>query len=201
MITRGCRKGSAPAGPPAAIPGVGSISALQPAPSWERHPGRAGGSRSDPTVPSRPWGACGSGNKGSWQGTAPPDANLPVASHPLCVSLKIPRRRKFVLRGGCSPPREGLPELPRPQNSPQPRFCAKIAPSSAPALPRLGQAGAGGLQPCPQPTHGSQAPGTRTQPRSIQKEALGTPKRPSLITGRMRDPRSPCRVPSPCTPR
>lgn len=72
-----------------------------------------------PCRTGRPLGACGPGNKGSWQGMAPPDANLPPAPfHSLCVSLKISQRRKFLLRGGCSPPQEGLPVLPRHKNSP-----------------------------------------------------------------------------------
>lgn len=67
----------------------------------------------------RPLGAHGTRNKGSWQGAATPDANLPPAPfHPLCVSLKISWQRKFLLRGGCSPPREGLPALPRCKNNP-----------------------------------------------------------------------------------
>lgn len=121
------QKGSAAAGPPAASPAVWAGSSI-PA-----RPRELGGPGVTPVSPRRagcPSGACGCGNKGSWQGTAPPDANLPLASHPLCVSLKIPRRRKFVPRGGCSPPREGLPELPRHENSPQP--CPQPRPQPTP---------------------------------------------------------------------
>lgn len=191
------QKGSAPAGPPAASPGVGSISAPQPGLGWEQHlhtlpllPRELGGPGVTPLSPrrtGRPSGVCGSGNKGSWQGTAPPDANLPLASHPLCVSLKIPRRRKFVPRGGCSPPREGLPALPRHENSPQPRS------STAPARPGRLEPGDASSAPCPapQPTHGS-----RHSPRAHERELFAS-KPASRSTARMdAGPRgSPCQAP------
>lgn len=191
------QKGSAPAGPPAASPGVGSISAPQPGLGWEQHPhslpllprelGGPGVTPLSPRRTGRPSGVCGSGNKGSWQGTAPPDANLPLASHPLCVSLKIPRRRKFVPRGGCSPPREGLPALPRHENSPQPRS------STAPARPGRLEPGDASSAPCPapQPTHGS-----RHSPRAHERELFAS-KPASRSTARMdAGPRgSPCQAP------